>query len=36
MREQLKQKAKDEVFLAKFNEQVNADLQRLKAGTKYA
>lgn len=36
IREQLKQKAKDEVFLAKFNEQVNADLQKLNAGTKYA
>ena len=36
MREQLKQKTKDEIFLHKFNEQVNSELQRVMAGSKYA
>jgi hypothetical protein len=36
MREQLKQKTKDEIFLHKFNEQVNSELQKVMAGSKYS
>ena len=36
IREQLKQETKDQIFLHKFNENVNAELQKIQAGNRYA
>ena len=36
MRQQLYEKTKDEIFLVQFKEHINAELQKVTAGTKYA